>query len=130
MDFEYERIGNYYVVEFENGKTCKISSKWVDTNCQNLGVSDFEVVEMWLTDNGYLDNEEQDNLDNQAKGVVKNIVKSEQPKKKTQRERVVKENPTKELIIQTIAAALENLETSNLKVENKAKLITFALNQL
>ena len=48
--------------------------------------------------------------------------------KKTPKERVQKENPTKELIIATIAKALENLDIKDLTIENKAKLITFSLN--
>lgn len=126
MDFEYERKGNFYVVDFENGKQFKIASKWVDTTCQSLDISDFEAVEMWLTDNGHLVDEEQDNLDVKAKGAVKNIVKSEQPKKKTQRERVVKENPDKEYIIGCIAEYLEELQANNINITNKSKLIEFS----
>ena len=40
-----------------------------------------------------------------------------------------KENPTKELIIQTIYNALQEIDNiSNINIENKAKLITFELN--
>lgn len=126
--FDFEVKGSVVEVSLENGKTCKISTKWVEDTSKRLDLDEYETVEMWLSDNGYLDNEEQDELDKKAKGVVKNIVKSETPKKKTQKERVQKENPTKELIISTIAKALENLNISNLNIENKAKLITFSLN--
>ena len=44
------------------------------------------------------------------------------------KELVQKENPTKELIIATIAKALESLDIKDLTIENKAKLITFSLN--
>ena len=49
-------------------------------------------------------------------------------KKKTPKERVQKENPTKELIIQTIAKALETIDTQNIVIENKTKIITFTMN--
>ena len=40
-----------------------------------------------------------------------------------------KENPTKELIIQTIYNALQQIDNiSSVNIENKAKLITFELN--
>lgn len=126
--FDFEIKGNVVEVTLENGKTCKIATKWVEDTSERLDLDDYDTIEMWLTDNGYLDNEEQDELDTKAKGAVKNVVKSETPKKKTQRERVVKENPTKELIITTIANALQNLDITNLSIENKAKLITFTLN--
>ena len=66
---------------------------------------------------------------NQAKGIVKVGAKAEKSKKKTQKERVLKENPTKELIISKIAEVLSELPgISALNIENKAKLITFSLN--
>ena len=126
--FDFEVKGNVIEVKLENGKLYKIATKWVENTCESLDIDDYDAIEMWLTDNGHLNNEEQDELDEKAKGVVKNVVKSETPKKKTQKERVAKENPTKELIIQTIAKALENLDVSNLNIENKAKLVTFSLN--
>lgn len=126
--FDFEIKGNVVEVKLDNGKTCKIATKWVENTCKSLDLDEYETIEMWLNDNGYLDNEEQDELDTKAKGAVKNVVKSETSKKKTQRERVVKENPTKELIITTIANALQNLDITNLSIENKAKLITFTLN--
>lgn len=126
--FDFEVKGKYVEVKLDNGKTCKIATKWVEDTSERLDLDDYDVIELWLSDNGYLDNEEQEELDQKAKGVVKTIVKSEKPKAKTQKERVAKENPTKELVIATIAKALETLDISNLNVENKAKLITFTLN--
>ena len=94
-----------------------------------LGKTKDEAIQMWLEDEGYLDNEEQEELDKQAKGKVKLVAKTEKPVKKTPKERVQKENPTKELIIQTIYNALQQIDNvSNVNVENKAKLITFELN--
>lgn len=126
--FDFKVNGKVIDVTLENGKTCKISTKWVEDTSESLDLDDYDTIQMWLEDNGYLENDEQEELDKKAKGAVKNVVKSETPKKKTQRERVVKENPTKELIITTIANALQNLDISNLNIENKAKLITFSLN--
>lgn len=128
MEWDFNLRGNFYEVTLENGKSYKIATKWVENTCSSLDVDYIDAIELWLTDNGYLDNEEQDNLDTKAKGAVKIIAQSETPKKKTQRERVAKENPTKELIITTIAKSLENLQVSNLNIENKAKIITFSLN--
>ena len=48
-------------------------------------------------------------------------------KPKTQRERVVKEDPTKEGIIQAIAELLPTLSATEVVIEKKGKLITFTL---
>ena len=129
MNYDYELIKNLYEVTLENNKKVKISKKFVDNSIDKLGISEADVIQMWLEDEGYLHNEEQDNLDTSAKGKVKLVAKSEdKPKQKTQKERVQKANPTKELIISTIAQTLEKMQVDNLNVENKAKLITFSLN--
>ena len=67
----------------------------------------------------YLENEEQQELDSKAKAnKVKLTATSEKVVKKTPKERVQKKNPTKELIISTIAKALENLNITDLTIEN------------
>lgn len=115
-------------VILENGKNVKIDRKWVDKTMKTLSTDMEDVVLMWLEDNDYLINDEQDELDKQAKGKVKLVASADKPKKKTQKERVQKENPTKELIIKTIAEALQKLDISDLNIENKAKIITFSMN--
>lgn len=125
---DFKENGKVIEITLESGKVVKVSKKWVDNTMATLNTDIEDVLLMWLEDNDYLVNIEQEELDKQAKGVVKTLVKSETPKKKTPRERVLKENPTKELIIQTIAKSLESLAISNLNIENKAKLITFSMN--
>ena len=49
-----------------------------------------------------------------------------EPTKKTQKERVKKENPTKEMIIQEIAKILPNFAT-DVNIENAGKIITFTV---
>ena len=120
---------NLVEIILENDKKVKVSKKWVDISMQNLDTDMEDVLLMWLEDNGYLANEDQEELDKKAKAnKIKLDAKATEPKKKTQKERVAKENPTKELIINTIAKALENLDIFNLTIENKTKLITFTFN--
>lgn len=125
---DFKVSGMAVEVELENGKTIKIDKKWVENSMVQLETDMEDVVLMYLEDNGYLVNDDQEELDLYAKGQVKNVVKADKPKQKTPRERVQKENPTKELIISTIAKALENLDIQNLNIENKGKLITFSMN--
>lgn len=82
-----------------------------------------DVLLMWLEDEGYIINEEQEKLDKKAKGVVK--PKAGDKTQRKPREKIQKENPTKELIIAEIAKTLQALGVDNLKIENKAKIITF-----
>lgn len=116
-------------INMENGKQYKVDRKWVDKSMKNLDTDIEDVLLMWLEDNEYLVNEEQEELDKEAKGKVKLVATNEEKaKKKTPKERVQKENPTKELIIQTLAKALETLDTQNIVIENKTKIITFTMN--
>lgn len=116
-----------YVLTLANDKKVKVAKSYIDKNMKNLELDLEETLLMYLEDNDYIINEEQEELDKKAKGVVKTIATKETPKKKTQKERTQKENPTKETIIQTIVNALQTLDTENLIVENKAKLVTFTL---
>ena len=126
---DYVLNGKVYEITLDNDKVVKVDKKWVDTSIENLQTDLEDVLLMYLEDNDYIVNDEQNDLDNSAKGSVKLVAKTEKPKKKTQRERVVKENPTKELIISKLTSALQEIDNiSNVNVENKTKLITFSLN--
>lgn len=116
-----------YVLTLANDKKVKVAKSYIDKNMKNLELDLEETLLMYLEDNDYIINEEQEELDKKAKGIVKTIATKETPKKKTQKERTQKDNPTKELIIQTVVNALQTLGVDNLNVENKAKLITFTL---
>ena len=119
----FEIKGKVIEITLDSGKVVKCATEWANRTIKALNTDMEDVLLMWLEDNDYLVNEEQDTLDKTAKGQSKITAKSE--KKKTQKERVAKENPTKELIIKTIAEALENLDICDLNIENKAKIITF-----
>lgn len=125
---EYNIVGNYVNIILDNGKVVKCDKKWVEKSIQALNTDMEDVLLMWLEDRGYLVNEEQEELDKQAKGKVKNVATTEKPKKKTPKERVQKENPTKELVIQTIANTLQSINATNIVIENKNKIVTFSLN--
>ena len=127
MDWDYELKNGRYLISMENGKKYFMEVAKVDNLQKQLKISEFEAIEMWLEDNGYLVNEEQNALDMKAKGnKVKLTTSTKKPKAKTQRERTQKEQPEKEYIVGIIAEFLEDItDISNLNIENKAKLITF-----
>lgn len=127
MDWDYELKNGRYLISMENGKKYFMEVAKVDNLQKQLKISEFEAIEMWLEDNGYLVNKEQNALDMKAKGnKVKLTASTEKPKAKTQKERVVKSNPDKEYIVGVVAEFLEEIVgKDNVNIENKAKLITF-----
>ena len=118
-----------------NGKTLNIPDDFIQNAMKNLSIDEDEAIQLWLEDNDYEVNEEQMALDAKAKANVKvaNIVKAravEPSKKKTQRERVKKEDPTKEGVIAALAKALPELANAeNVTIVNAGKLITFTIGE-
>ncbi len=118
-----------------NGKTLNIPDDFIQNAIKNLSIDEDEAIQLWLEDNDYEVNEEQMALDAKAKANVKvaNIVKAraaDPGKKKTQRERVKKEDPTKEGVIAALAKALPELANAeNVTIVNAGKLITFTIGE-
>ena len=122
---DYKLNGSVYEITLDNNKIVKVSAKWVNNSMKSLETDLEDVLLMWLEDNDYIVNEEQDNLDKVAK-KTKVKVDIDTPKKKTPRERTQKPQPEKEYIVGIVAEFLEDItDISNLNIENKAKLITF-----
>ena len=132
-------MNNYVVngkvvdITLENGKVVKASTKYLENMVKNLEIDMDEAVLTWLEDEGYLENEEQEELCAAAKenkslaAARKGIRDGAKEKKKVVR--TIKENPTKEMIIAVIAKTVEAIEgATNVVIENKGKLITFELN--
>lgn len=112
-----------------NNKVVKIPQKEIDNLMKTLELTEQEAIETWLDDNDYTTNEQVEELTKKAKanGTTKICARVNVENKKVERER--KENPTKALIIDQLWQKLAEIEhISNLKVENKEKLITFSLN--
>lgn len=112
------------------GRNVRIPDEEINKFVANHGITKDEAIQMWLEDEGYLENEEQEALCQKAKEnrITATIheASAKDPKKKTQRERVKKEDPTKEKIIAEIAKMLPQF-AENVKIENAGKLITFSI---
>lgn len=111
-----------------NGKNIKIPDEEIKKNMEILDLSQEEAIQLYLEDEGYLENEEQENLCKKAKdsGIMSTIhgAKSDKPKAKVERER--KENPTKERIIAEMGKFLCQLDgISNINITNIGKIIEF-----
>ena len=127
---DYKVNGKVVEMVLDSGKVVKCATEWVEKTMATLDTDMEDVLLMWLEDNDYLINEEQNALDMKAKdNKVKLVASAEKPKVKTQKERVVKSNPDKEYIVGVVAEFLEEIVgKDNVNIENKAKLITFTYN--
>lgn len=114
-----------------NGKNIRIPDADIERSMKTLNLTKEEAIQVWLEDEGYLENEEQEELCKKAKEsrITATIHEaSTTNKKKTQRERVRKENPTKEMVIAEIAKILPNF-AENVQVLNIGKLILFTIGE-
>ena len=115
--------------------TLNIPDDFIQNAMKNLSIDEEKAIQLWLEDNGYEVNEEQEALDAKAKANVKvsTLVKAraaEPSSKKTQRERVKKDDPAKESIIAALAQFLNDATTAeNVTIVNTGKLITFTMGE-
>lgn len=125
---EFVIDGKVVNITLDSGKVVKASTVYLENMVKNLDIDMEEAVLTWLEDEEYLVNEEQEELVEKTKGAGKVKImgdrKEKKPAAKTQKERVVKSNPTKEMIIAEVAKILPNFAT-DINIENKGKLITF-----
>lgn len=115
-----------------NGKNINIPDADIERSMKSLELTKEEAIQMWLEDEGYLENEEQEELERKAKEnrITATIhqASAKDPRKKTQKERVRKENPTKEMVIREIAALLPKF-AEDIEVLNVGKLISFRIGE-
>ena len=116
--------GRYTPYTLKGGKVVNVPNDEVSKLQTQLKLSRSEAVELWLYDNGHVENAEADELTAKAKeNKVSHNARAE-VKQKTQRERVVKEDKTKNGIIQAIETAIsENADYC--KVVKAGKMIVF-----
>lgn len=115
-----------------NGKNINIPDADIERSMKNFELTKEESIQMWLEDEGYLENEEQEELERKAKEnrITATIhqATAKDSRKKTQKERVRKENPTKEMIIREIAALLPKF-AEDIEILNVGKLISFRIGE-
>lgn len=108
-----------------NGVT--ISDEWIDKQCELLDISIQEAVDMYLADNGVVENSEQNELDTKAKKVkINHGATGSKERKKVERKR--EPNETKRAIISSLINAINEIEgVENAKITNVEKYIDFAI---
>ena len=99
-----------------NGKMVNIPDEEIAKAIKNLDLSKEQAIEMWLEDEGYLENEEQENLCQLAKEnkITATIHKASEGKKRQSKPRTVKISDEKQKLF---AEILENLKKNHENVE-------------
>ena len=123
-------MANFTPYKLASGKVVNIPTAEIQRNMTLLKISRDEAVDLWLYDNEYIGNDEADALTNKAKEnrITATIHQAKaEYKQKTQRERVKKDDPTKEGIIKAVAEMLPSLNAENIEIVNAGKLITFTI---
>ena len=116
----------YINYELDENQFVKIPKDEIDRIMKGLKCSEDDACWIWCEDNGKIINEEQEELDRQAKAsrITATIhqARAENTKERKKVER--KPDPTKESIIATLAESLAEM-VENVKIVNIGKLIEF-----
>lgn len=106
-----------------NGKNIRIPDADIKKSMELLEISQDEAVQLWLEDEGYLENAEVEALTAKAKeNKISHEAKSDKPRKSVTRER--KPDEEKEHLIEILANCLKNAGFST-EITNKSKIIEF-----
>ncbi len=115
-----------------NDKTVIIPDKEIENLKTNLDLSTAEAVELWLEDNGYEENAEQNELDTKVKAEKLNFVDAREVTAKKERKPVVKKvSDEKKMLFDSIVQNLdrcEGVERENVTILNENKLIQVKIN--
>lgn len=109
--------------KLENGKTVNIPDKEIENLKTNLELSEKDAIELWLCDNDYETDENQQELDEKAKKVK---VLHDIALKKSAKERkppIKKVSDEKKELFSEILSDLEDVYKGNVEVLTENKLI-------
>lgn len=114
--------------KLDNGKTIRIPDSDLKRLMESLDLDEESAVQIWLEDEGYVENDEQTALDKKAKDskITQTIHGAKADKPTTKRKVERKEDKAKEDIIATLADTLKEF-AENVTIVNVGKLITFQL---
>lgn len=118
----------FYDYELDNGKNIRIPKNTIENLMKTLDLTEEDAIQVYLEDEGYEINEEQEALTKKAKDnkITATIHKAEG---KTREKRKVERraNPDKEELIRGLAEYLSGV-AADVKIENIGKIITFKFN--
>lgn len=111
-----------------NGKNIVIPDSELNKLMSSLDISQDEAIDLWLCDNGYDEDEEQEELDEKASKVkiLKEIDKKSPKKERKPVVRVVSDE--KKALFNEILIDLRNIYGENIEVLTENKLISVKIN--
>lgn len=115
----------------ENGKEVNIPDKEIEKSMKSLELSKEDAINLWLEDNDYQVNEEQNELDEKAKKVKINHQASAVDKTQTKEKkpRVVKISDEKQKLFNEIYHNLIEIYGGQVEIVKENKLLTVKINE-
>lgn len=110
-----------------NNKTIRIPDEDLKKAMTALDLTRDEAIQMWLEDEGYLDNEEQEALDEKAKANKVSIGAKSERKKAVTKPRERKPDEVKDKFVQDLCNYLAEMGYSDAKVAIIGKKIDFSI---
>lgn len=112
----------------ENGKTVNIPDKEINNYMQSLELSKEDAIALWLDDNDYTENEEQNILDEKAKKIkISRGASSDIAEKKEKKPRTTIVSDEKVQLFNDIVDNLSEIYGSDLQIVTQNKLITIKI---
>ena len=116
--------------QLSNGKTVNIPDKEIENSMRALELTKEEAIQMWLEDNDYEINEEQEELDSKAKKVKINHGASAVDKtEKEKKPRTVKVSDEKQELFDNIYHNLVEIYGETVEIVKENKLLTLKIGQ-
>lgn len=114
-----------------NGKNVNIPDKEIEHSMKMLELTREEAIEMWLEDEGYLDNEEQIELNDKAKKVKIDHGASaiDKTEKKEKKPREIKVSDEKQALFSEILSNLQDVYKNSVEIVKENKLLTVKIGE-
>lgn len=113
----------------ESGKVINIPDKEIQNHIKNLDLTEEQAIQLYLEDEGYLDNDELDELDEKAKKIkIKHQATSATKEKKEKKPRTVKISDEKQKLFDNIYHSLVEIYGGTVEIVKENKLITLQIN--
>ena len=115
----------------ENGKVINIPDSEIKAHMKNLDLTEDEAIQLYLEDEGYLDNEELEELDSKAKKVKiqHGASATEKTEKKEKKPRTVKISDEKQGLFDNIYHFLVETYGGSVEIVKENKLLTLKIGE-
>lgn len=115
----------------ENGKVINIPDSEIKAHMKNLDLTEDEAIQLYLEDEGYLDNEELEELDSKAKKVKiqHGASATEKTEKKEKKPRTVKISNEKQGLFDNIYHFLVETYGGSVDILKENKLLTLKIGE-